>query len=840
MSNRTRTRRTAILVLALASLPAATGAQHVGPSSASPPGGRPAAGAPQAAGRISGMVVNAQTGQPVEGASVAVRSVADSALVGGGFTRSDGVFRLDGLRPGRYTVRVRVIGYAPVVKTDVRVTPAVPAVDLGRLPLTPVATQLSNVMVTAERRDVTVAPDRTSYTVKDLPSASGGSAVDVLRTVPSIEVDGDNKLSLRGNENVVVQINGRISPMRGEQLGNFLAQLPATMVAKVEVVPNPSAKNDPEGMAGIVNIVLKENTELGTSGGLTLGGGTTGQVSASGNLGYQRGALTLFANYGFMRDERPVTGFTNRVGYASGLVPYLEGDISGANKSLSHSLNASADYQLGARDALSSSLVVSDRVPTRTNDNVYRELDADGALTAEYLRGKLMTGDELSLDYALAYKRTAARPGDGLSAELRLNRAQDTDDVLLTDQTLQTASSGASSAPALETNVTDERSHVWTLQADYTRTLAARTKLETGYKGTLRRMDNTFDVATSADGGLTYADDLTRSNAFDFDERVHAVYGLLSQGIGRFDLQAGLRAEQAATHFDLATTGQGYDTDYRSLYPSAVAAYNLDDARRVQLSYSKRVTRPDTRQLNPFGWREDALNMFQGNPALRPEYTHAVELGYRQTFPGGSLQVTPFVRHTVNAVRFIRTVSDAGVQTTTFQNVATSDSYGADVNGSLQLGRLTGFGGLSAFRQVTDGSNLSTDVSNDAFGWSARANATLKLTPTLDLQGFLMYRAPMNAEQGRVAARTMTNFALRQKLRGDQASVTLRVTDPFNAMKMGFVTDDGRFYQTSQRNFGARGAFLSFNYTFGQQPRTRPRGTEQADGAQAAPDGEPR
>ena len=839
MTSRTSTTSMLLLMmlLACASLPAAAGAQG-GPLPGPAPGGPPAV-APQAAGRITGLVANAQTSRPVAGVSVTVHG-ADSALVSGGFTRDDGSFRIDGLRPGRYTVRVRVIGYAPVVRTDVRVTAAAAAVELGRLALTPVATELSAVAVTAERSDVAVAPDRTSYTVKDMPSASGGSAVDVLRNVPSVEVDGDNKLSLRGNESVVVQINGRISPMRGEQLGTFLAQLPANMVARVEVVSNPSAKNDPEGMAGIVNIVLKENTDVGTSGGVTLGGGTTGQVNASGNLGYQRGPLTLFANYGFLRDERAVSGFTNRVGYEPGLLAYLEGDIGGANTTQSNSLNASAEYKLGARGALSSNLIVSDRAPTRSNDNLYRELDSARAVTAQYLRSKLMTGGELSLDYALAYKRAAERSGDGLSTELRFNRSHDDDRVLLTDQVLQTGSSDGVGAPALETNVTDERNQNWSLQTDYTRTLAQRTKLEAGYKGTLRQMDNTFDVATSSDGGASYAADPARSNTFDYDERVHAAYGVWSQGVGRFDLQAGLRAEQAATRFDLATTGERFDNSYQSLYPSALAVYNLDEARQVKLSYSKRVTRPDTRQLNPFGWREDALNVFQGDPALRPEYTHAVELGYQHSFPNGMLQVTPFVRHTVNAVRFIRTIDDAGVFTTTFQNVATSDSYGADVNGSLRLGRLTGFGGVSAYEQVTDGSNLATDVSNNAFGWSARANATLKLTPTLDLQGFLMYRAPMNAEQGRVAAMTMTNLALRQKLLGDQASVTLRVVDPFNAMGMGFVTDDGRFYQTSERRFGARGAFLSFTYAFGQPPRQRPRGPEQNETPQAEPDGQPR
>ena len=838
MTHRPTSRTTALLTLVVAGLPVVTQAQPAGPPAGALPDGRSLQGAPQAAGRITGTVVNARTGQPLAGASVAVRGAGDSALAGGGFTKADGTFRLDGRRPGRYTVRVRVLGYAPAVKPDVAVAAGAVPVELGRLTLAPVATELSTVAVTAERSEVAIAPDRTAYTVKDMPATTGGTAVDVLRNVPALEVDGDNKVSLRGNENVVVQINGRLSPMRGEQLGNFLAQLPANLVAKVEVVANPSAKNDPEGMAGIVNIVLKDNTDLGTSGGLTLGSGTTGQVNAAGNLGYQRGPLTLFANYGFMRERRTISGFSDRQGLASGMVPYLEGDIGGANKGLSHSLNATADYRLGARGTLSSNLVVSDRSPTRTNDNLYRALDAGRTLTAEYLQSKLMTGAERSLDYALTYKRGAARPGDGLSAELRVNGGHDHDLVRLGDQTLATAAGTAAGPEGVETNVTDARQRTGYMQADYTRTLAARTKLETGYKSTLRRLDNTFDVATSADGGTTFAADLARTNAFAYDEQVHAVYGVLSQGVGRFDLQAGLRAERAATRFDLATTGERYDNDYTSLYPSAVAAYTLDPARQVKLSYSKRVTRPDTRQLNPFGWQEDALNRFQGNPALLPEYTHALELGLQQTFPKGSLQVTPFARHTVNAVRFIRTLDAAGVFTTTFQNVASSDSYGADVNGALRLGRVSGFGGFSAYRQVTDGSNLSTDVSNAAFGWSARGNATVKLTPSLDVQGMLMYRAPMAAEQGRVSAMTMTNVALRQKLPGDAASVTLRVADPFNTMRMGFVTSDGTFLQTSQRRFGARGLFLNFSYAFGQQPRTRQRSEQPEMGPQGQEGGQ--
>ena len=214
MTRRTNTMMTVLLAsAALATL----GIARTLSAQATPPGSGRAptnvTAAPQAAGRITGFVMNVRTTQPIDVAAVAIRNASDSALVGGGFSRADGSFHIEGLRPGLYTVRVRVLGYAPLVQSGVRVVGPSEPTNVGRLLLTPVATELSTVAVMAERSDVALAPDRNSYTVKDMPAASGGSAVDVLRNVPAIEVDGDNQLSLRGNENVVVQINGRISPI---------------------------------------------------------------------------------------------------------------------------------------------------------------------------------------------------------------------------------------------------------------------------------------------------------------------------------------------------------------------------------------------------------------------------------------------------------------------------------------------------------------------------------------------------------------------------------------------------------------------------------------------------
>jgi len=218
-----------------------------------------AAGATRTAagvGEVVGRLTDSASHRPVLTGSITVRRGGDSTFAGGALPKPDGSFRVDGLAPGRYTLRVRAIGFAQVVRGDIVITKEKPLVDVGVIALTTVATKLDAAQVVAEREETVLAPDRNSYSVKNMTTASGGTAVDVLRNIPLVEVDGSNNVSLRGNANVVIQINGRSTPLKGDQLGAFLAQLPAGTVKTVEVATNPSAKDDPEGTAGILNIVL--------------------------------------------------------------------------------------------------------------------------------------------------------------------------------------------------------------------------------------------------------------------------------------------------------------------------------------------------------------------------------------------------------------------------------------------------------------------------------------------------------------------------------------------------------------------------------------------------------
>jgi outer membrane receptor protein involved in Fe transport len=806
-----------LAVLAAAGTTAAS-AQTAPPAGARAPQGAPgamAAAAQQAGGEIRGIVRDAANGQPLAGASIAVRSARDSALVTGAVTRADGSFRVEGLRPGAYYLRVSRLGYTTGTVSPVAVTPAAQQADVGVVRLSAGAVALQGITATTERAAVISAPDRTVVSTANMPAVTGGNATDVLRNVPGVDVDGDGKVSLRGNQNVAIQINGRPAPLTGDALTNFIKQLPANLVDRVEVVPNPSAKYDPDGMGGILNIVLKQNADLGTSGGLTAGAGTGGKYSASGNLGHQSGPLTLFGSYGFNRDARNGSGNVFRDQHFDGFDRTLLDQIS-TNEfaNTSHTVNATGELKLGARNVLSSSFMLNRRIGQSNGDNGYTLMDAQHDVTGTYAEATGLRLSGLSTDYSLAFKRTVQPQRNELSAEVRFNRSRD---ATANDFTLIP---GDNPPAGLRGDWASDLSNVTrqlNAQLDYTRQLGGF-RLETGYKGTFRRLSNGFTLDSLFNGVPDPA--LRLVNDFTYDENVHAGYGLVTRAFGPLSLQGGLRVEHASNTFQLADSEETFPNDYTSLFPSAAATWQPTQKDQLRASYSKRIQRPQAQFLNPFPFTQDRYNRFVGNPALKPEYTHSFELSYQRSMPFGSLTLTPFYRHTVDAVRRYQEVDDEGVTTATLANLATANSYGADVNGMLRLGKLSGFVGASGFRMVTDGSNVQSGLGTSAMSWSARASLNFKLSPSTDVQWFQFYRAPQKMEQGRVGAMQFANVAIRQKL-SERSSLSLRVMDPFDAMRFNMSTTTTGLNQTMSRRFNSRAVYLSYSYNFGHPPRLR-------------------
>jgi len=793
------------------------------------PGPRPPQQQPPAAGpgEVRGTVVDAGTAAPVKAASVSVRRASDSTLVAGALARDNGTFIIQGLRPGAYVLRVNMMGYSAHVG-EFTVAAESPRVNAGSIRLARAAVMLDAVQVTAERQ-VTIAPDRNAYRTRDVAPAAS-SASEVLESVPAVQVDADGKVSLRGNENVVVQINGRPSPIGGAQLAGYLKQLPANTIDRVEVVPNPSARYDPEGMAGIINIVLKQNVDLGLSGGVLLGASTAERYTGSGNLGYQQGPATWFVSYGYTSDYRDLQGINDRTRLGSQGTPlsFTEQDIRGRNGNAGHNLNATLDYRLNERDVVSNALLLNVRGNSEDSQSAAEEMDGTRLLLAAYDRLRDSRQDSRMGDYTLAWKRTIEPQRHEVSAEVRANRVQEDDRTLL----WRRVSSGALSDGQIDE--TESLSHQFTAQADYTRPLGERSKLETGYKGTLRTIDRDFTEREDAAGNGTWVLG-GLSNALDFSESVNAVYGVVSHGTGKLEMQGGLRAEYASRDFSLANDDQDYPYDYTSFFPSGLVSYNLTDQMQAKASYSRRIRRPGTQELNPFPSFFDQQNVFLGNPRLNPEYTDAVELGLQYSGQMGNVQFSPFYRRTSDIIRFIvntaDTVNGREVTSVSFKNLETGNSWGADLNGTLRMGQI--FNGLAAFnvfKMVTDGGS-TTALGSDGVTWSARFNGTLNVSPRTSLSASYFYRAPMPIEGGRFDAMQMANVSVRQKLYGDRMNLTLRLADPFNTQRFRVRAGDDNVIQLTERFQTSRAVHLNVQYSFGRPPRIRQRPPQQEGGS---------
>ena len=806
--------------------------------SAQAPAVRPAGPPPSGPGEVKGTIIDSASKLGIERASVALRSKPGNALVAGAIATADGSFRVQGLRPGVYTIRATYIGFAPRTQ-EVTITPAAPVVNLGAIALRRVAAQLAGVAVTEEQSAVVIEPDRNSYRAKDV-APGAGNASEVLDNVPSVNVDGDGKVSLRGNENVAVQINGRPSPISGTQLGAYLKSLPANIVERVEVVPNPSAKYDPEGMAGIINIVLKANTDLGWSGGANAGAATREKNYGSVNVGYQVGDLTTFSNLGINNDRRPVVGINDRERFNSleALTGVTNQDIVSQADNNGQNFNTNVDYKLTPRDVFSNAIALNHRTGADGSVSLYEELNGSRVLTDRYERPRNTDTKGTMFDYTSALKRTFEPRKHELAAEIRFNRSHDEDATSLWRQPPTPNGSTAITRIERELQNTDALNKTLNAQLDYTRPLGGKGKLETGYKGTERWLDRDYQVQKDSLGTGTYAPS-SQSNAFGFDEQVQAGYAVVSQGAGKFDLQAGLRAEHASRDFHLTAPVKSYPFSYNSLFPSGVIMYNASDALQTKLSYSRRIRRPGTQELNPFPSFFDVQNVFVGNPALNPEYTDAVELGVTRNFALGTLQVSPFFRHTKDVIRVDINTQDVidgrDVTSISFKNLAKSDSWGADMNGQLRLSpKFTGFAGLNVFKMVTDGGSTSS-LGSDAVTWSTRLNGTSQITPSTSLQASWFYRAPMKIERGEFKSMQMVNFSLRQKV-NERSTLGVRVSDPFNTGKFRISTGNANLMQVTERNFGSRAAYITYQYVYGQQPRLRqPKPDEQPQGTTGFP-----
>ncbi|MEM8558485.1 MAG: TonB-dependent receptor [Bacteroidota bacterium] len=774
-------------------------------------------------GAITGTVVDADTGEAIELATATVWSAGDSSLVTGTLTDAEGAFDIRPLRPGQYYLTVTYVGYVTQRFADIALSPSNRVADVGTVEMQPDAALLDGVQVEGLRDDIEVRVDRTVFNTADQIVADVGSLTDLLRNVPAIEVDIDGNVSLRGNQNVAIQINGRPVPISGAFLATYLQQIPASSVERIEVIPNPSAKYEPEGLGGIVNIILKENTDLGLSGGLALGVETIGGYNASGNVNYQKDKWTTFLSYGVRRNVRESGGTNAFDFFNSARFDTRFTDDDGEDDGFGHLLNGSVDYKLSPKSTLSLQALANLGGEGEQEINFRRATFVDATLDdEETYRISDEEEDNVNADVALTYAFVNARSTDELVIEARYN-ADARDDVSLYTEGFDFVDGSVPAPTAVERNTSDRLTQEGSLQLDWIKPIAGF-GIEAGYRGELLQITNDFVVDTLAGEAFVLNRNLT--NSFTYDQQVHAIYGIAERSFGAFSLKGGVRLEQALTGFDLdQDTEPAFENNYFSVFPSAFATYQFTEGVSVKASYSRRINRPRTRQLNPFENREDPFNIRVGNPELRPEYTDSYEVGATWFTPKTTLTVTPFYRRTTDAItRLALPTDDPNVRQRTQINLDTQENYGVETIGSLRFGqRFSTFINVSAYQVQTSGETAEADLGANGFEWSVRGNLSYSFPTGTAVQFFGFYRAPRTVPQGRIEAFSFSNLSVRQRLLDDRASLALSLRDVFDTAGFAFAIEDDFAAQEGDRRWQARFVTLTFNYTFGQQTQRRDR-----------------
>jgi outer membrane receptor protein involved in Fe transport len=704
---------------------------------AGPPGQMPLNTAP---GKLSGTVTGPD-GQPLASVGITVKSATDSSMVTAVITQKDGKFRIDGLPFGKYTLRVAMIGYKPRSSDVFALTPEKTSIEVGAIKLEVAPVQLNAVEAVAEKSPVVVEADKTTYNAKTNPVAATGTTADVLRTVPELEVDVDGNVKLRGNQSVAIQINGKPAPMRGEQLARFLQQLPGNRVDKVEVIQNPSAKQDPDGSAGgIVNIVLKADLDLGLSGSLNASTSTRNQQNFGGRLNYQHGRLTLFAggNHGLYEYQQTNRDFARTSSRAPTSI-LQTGDANNDNNSSFGDLTAElkvgkqatlstfsywnmwggGNSTLTTYDIMNDASVTMDRYTRDTdNENAYKGLTANLGFKQIFVRSK----HELTIDGMVS-----RNGGDNENTSTKVFLMSGGAAVTLPDE--------------LTLNVVDDESKNLRFSLDYIRPLD-KLNLNMGFGAQRRLQEYDNDLRVFADPDAVTQTGGTHT-LYNFDEVYRWVYFTASQTIGKFGLQAGLRAELATSEFELPLDDQLLDNDYNSVFPNVNLSYTVKPGRMIRVGYRKTIGRPSPYVLNPYVPSTDPLNRYIGNPNIRPNYTH--NFTSNMSWSGQKLTLTlgPYYRRTVDAWDRIRTVDSVGVSTMRYENVATVENYGSNFSLSVRpTGKLSGSVNFGVFRDVRDGSNIGSQYKSSAWRWSMGGYGSFRFNKTLTASANANYMAP--------------------------------------------------------------------------------------------------
>ena len=803
-------------------------------------------------GLIKGIVYDKESGLPLEEATVKVFWEIDTSLANGSQTDKSGSFAVE-VPFGKFKLRIEYIGYKNFVKRKIAVTPKNSEILIDSIFLiagyTTEEIEVEDVKPYMENQI-----DKKVYNVEKSIVNTGGTVLDALKNIPSVTVDSDNKVYLRGNSNVKIQVNGMPSAMLSNDPGTVLEQMPSNLIESIEIISNPSSKYDPEGTSGIINIILKRKQDDGYNIGFNLNAGTKDKYNSSLNFSVRKNKFTFNGSYNYRLFNMLGTGNMNRETIIFDSTFTYNQNSNSKEKMESHFGSFGIDYQPSKFNifSLSTNFNIRDRYSL---DESYNEnLNPGGISTLVYNKEAIRDGKSFSFDINATHKLKFDRPKEELNSSFSFSKNHDKNpnSILQTDN-----NSGFIQLYQADSTTSDL--NFLTIQSDYTKPLGeynptgnfntpgnngppqmgpgfnpmgnnsstgspANQRFELGIKAALRDMSsdyrsNYFDLITQ---NWTY-NSLT-SNNFDYQDKIFSAYSNYANKVFDIGYQFGLRVEEALTKSTQLTLNQDYENNYFSFFPSVYLLKSITPTNEIQASYSRRINRPNIFQLNPFIDYSDPQNLRKGNPYLKPEYINAFELSYNKYFPALLVTGTVFYRRINDVINRVFSIIDSVTSITSFDNFATSSSYGLEfiLGGSITKWWMIN-GSISYSKTTVSGNTTQGALENSGDAWSGKMMSSFNFKKLFDLQISYFYMGKMIQAQGYMNPLQMLDIAIKKDFFRKLASLTFRVSDPFNAMKFSLVSNGSNYNINYNRKRDSRVVYLTLAIRFGSEPMNQQR-----------------
>jgi outer membrane receptor protein involved in Fe transport len=754
-------------------------------------------------GSISGRVFDSATKHVIEYANIVVLSSKDSSMVTGGVTNSEGKFNLTIDRPGNFNIEVRFIGYDTKV-LNIAIKPGNVDLDLGDILIHPSTINLSDVVVQGNRSPVTYEIDKKVINPDQMQTVISGNATDILANVPSVQVDVEGNVSLRGSQNFTVLIDGRPSQLDAQ---DALQQISASSIDKIEIITNPTAKYDAQGTSGIINIILKKNLSPGWNGIVNANAGMYDSYGGNILINYQdefKFNLGLDYNQRYFRGDQT----QNNIYFWQTDTSLINsfGEINRGRKAFEG--RAGIEFTLSDNDLLNFGFRGGKRDGGMTSNRSYIQYSSIDPNEFEYSGNNDRSREGTYYAINTNYTRTFNLPGHQLLAEFVFGQ-QNSDEFTTTSEFDSTGQFGGKNTTEYGPS-TDFR---WKI--DYTLPVSEESKFEAGYQGEIEQSDENNELYEFNLASNEYEIQPQFTNLTKYFDDQQSLYAMYSDVFWQTNVQVGLRAEYTYRNIEVPWLNQTFNVDRIDYFPSLHASYKFSPLSTVMASYSRRINRPGGWALEPFPTWMDANNVRIGNPDLLPEFIDSYETGVQTALGTISISTEVYFRMTTYKIESVRTALEDDVTLTTFSNVGEDYSLGAElmlIFDPLSFWNINFMGNIYNYR--IEGTILDEPFSNESFNWQSRMNNTFKLWSSTQVQFNTNYNSPTVTSQGKWEGYFSSDLSIRQELISNILAITLQIRDVFGTAKREYTSKGTNLYNYNYFDMHTPVLMLNLRYTF--------------------------